>query len=151
MARLLGHHPSVSYLKLNIIRSAIDDLHPEYGASRVSMVVSDNVDIDPCIFVFQRYVSGESTGYSGEFFYSVASLSDLANLPDEASDSPDEPFYRSATLTLDFASNAEADEAVVKLKEEVALLVEASNIMLDQDRWETEIVEFGILGESGPS
>lgn len=138
-----------TYLQLTITRAPLDELHPEYGASRVTISVTDSADIDPAIFVFQRHVSGESTGYSGEFFYSVAGLVEMADLPDEPSESIDEPFYRSSTVTLDFSVNAEAEDAITKIREEVALLVAANDRMLDPDNWGTEVVEFG-SGPDGP-
>ena len=138
-----------TYLQLTVIRSPLDELHPEYGASRITLSITDSRSIDPAIFVFQRHVSGEATGFSGEFFYSIAGLTEMANLPSLPSSSIDEPFYRSATVTLDFASNTEADGAVLHLREEIALLVSANDRLLDQIRWETEVIEFG-SGPNGP-
>jgi hypothetical protein len=141
-----------TYIQLTIVRSPLNELYPEYGASRVYMAVTDSVDIDPAIFVFQRHVAGESTGYSGEFFYSVAGLVEMADLPDIPSGSIDEPFYRSSSITLDFASNEEAEEAILKIQKEVGFLVKANDFLLDPATQVTEVVDFGTVPAipSGP-
>ena len=128
-----------------------DGRSPALGLGvKVSLELGDIFGLNgQAVFHEQLHVSGEATGFSGEFFYSIAGLAEMANLPDLPSNSIDEPFYRSATVTLDFASNAEADDALLRLREEIALLISANDLLLDQSRWETEVIEFG-SGPNGP-
>jgi len=99
---------------------------------RLDLEVTASSLIDKCPFIFQRMMSGPGITEFNDYFYSVASVSQMEDL---LIDNPgvDEVFYRSSKVNLVFATQEEAAKADQDIASAIAQLCIQNDISLQMN------------------
>lgn len=99
---------------------------------RIVLTVNEATNIDKKIFVLHREVltSAEENAWS-DTFYTVASISDMNDIPDAPKDM--EGFYRVDSIDLVFRSKEDFDAGVQKIETMVGRLVAANDRVINLD------------------
>jgi hypothetical protein len=123
-------------IKLSVTKTLQSEVSPERGGNMLKIEVTEGVNIDPKIFVFQVDVGSEFSPEQLSLFYSVASVAQLSTLPADAGN-VDEPFFRLAILEAMFETPSELETFLQKILGEIRNLQRANDIFLDPASSET--------------
>ena len=123
-------------IRLSVSRTLQDGSNPELGGNLLSIVVTEGVEIDTRIFVYQRDVASKFSPEIADLFWAVASVAQMETMPpDEGSD--DEPFFRLDRLEAVFETPQRLEEFHDKIMAEIKQLQRANDIMIDPANSET--------------
>jgi len=100
------------------------------GGYRVDLAITAATNISPKIFVFQREVAAPANPNTYlDTFYSVASVEDMAGVPEVPVLSAS--FYRSDSVSLVFASMEELNHYTDKIIKMISVLKKANDLAIN--------------------
>lgn len=107
------------------LKSRINMVEAE-GNHRLRVWVEEATDVDPNIFVYQRFPQWPGEDAPRDVFVAVASVADMAEFPPAApssSSSEDSPFFRLRMFDVVFRSVYDLNNSWALVKQDVADLV----------------------------
>lgn len=121
------------------VKMRVTRLQPE-GNHRLQMWVEEHSeDIEPEIFVYQRYPAWPGTPDPDDRFVNVASVADMADYPVTAP-TGDAPFFRLTSIDLIFRSVDLMDTTIKLIKEDIEYLL--SNLKKIEEIYDEDTIEF---------
>lgn len=114
-------------------------------AYALKVTVTEAQGIAPEIFMFQVKVPAVTNPTMPDSeFIGIADPVSLQNVPVGVADpAADMPYFREPTVSLEFANTTDLDLVVALMKDQIAKLVDAANVLEDDDFVTMEEVEYG--------